>query len=498
MLINKKIKKVMLIFPPGKVVKGHFHHADMPLGLAYLASVIRRDFEVKILDGRAKFNTRLSENKKWEYFGFTEEEIAWQIKEYGPDVIGITCLFSYLYEDVKSLCALVKKIDPAILLVIGGVHPTYLAEDIISKNRDVDFIVLAEGEDTFRRLLLDIDSKRDYRYLDGLAFRVNGKSCVNPKRKFIDDLDKIPLPAYDLLPLKFYEKNAVPFSITFKSKKNAPVMTSRGCPFECVFCATRNYWANRYRTRSVGNVLDEIEYLVNNFGIKEIQFIDDNLTYNQERAEQIFKGIIERKLDIRWNTPNGLAVWTLKEEMLELMKESGCYEITVAFESGAQEVLNKIIKKPVNLERGAEMVEKIKRLGLLVSAYFIVGFPAETKKQILQTFEFADKLDLDGAGFFMATPTPGSDLYRICKENGYLKKDFSFENIEYNLPNYNTENFQSHQLEQLVLKKFNSYLTRIFLRHPIRFLKKYLRMFLAHPVMSLRTTMSDVERLLLK
>ncbi|MDD5746991.1 MAG: radical SAM protein, partial [Candidatus Omnitrophica bacterium] len=248
--------------------------------------------------------------------------------------------------------------------------------------------------------------------------------------------------------------------------------------------------------RSAENVLDEMELLVKKYGRREIQFIDDNLTLNKPRAMRIFKGIIERKLNIHWNTPNGIAIWTVDEEMLDMMKASGCYELTIAFESGDQEVLNRIIKKPLNLEKAAGLVSKIRKRGILTYGFFISGFPGEKKEQVQRTFAFAKKMDLDGAAFFIANPTPGSDLHKICLEKGYIKDDFSFGSIEYNWPNFGTDDMSADELERFVLKNFNAFLLRVFLRHPLRFLKKYLRVFLTHPVMSLRTTYADIERLL--
>ena len=247
--------------------------------------------------------------------------------------------------------------------------------------------------------------------------------------------------------------------------------------------------------RSAGSVLDEIEFLVKKCGVKEIQFIDDNLTCNRQRAIEIFEGIINRGLNIQWNTPNGIAVWTIDEELLELMKKSGCYELTVAFESGDQDVVSKIIKKPINLKRAAQLVGKMKELNIQVHSFFISGFPGETIEQMKRTFEFANEMDLDSAWFFMANPTPGSELHDICVENGYLDKDFSYENIEYNFAHIKTKDFTPEQVEKLVLVQFNKYLFSQLLRHPVKFLKKYLKVIIAHPIMSLRSIFSDIVRI---
>lgn len=481
-----------MIFPTGKVLKWRFHHCEIPMGLAYLAAVLRKDFDVKVLDGRAKFQRIVPKNSKWEYFGYSPEEIIEQVKAYAPDVVGISCLSSFHFLDVADLFKRIKKIDKDIITVTGGTHPTFLADEVMKKYSSIDFIVMGEGEDTFHQLLLNINSEKEYNQLNGLAFRSNGSYQINPKTKFIENLDDLPYPAFDLFPLDFYEKKSIPFSVTFRSKKTSPILTSRGCPARCVFCASKNYWGKRYRMRSAENVLDEIEYVVKKYGSREIQFIDDNLTLDKNRARKIFQGLIDRNIDIHWNTPNGIAVWTLDEQMLELMKASGCYELTVAFESGDQEVINKIIKKPLNLNYAEKMVNKMKSLDIQVHSFFIAGFPGETKEQILRSFSFAKKMDLDSAWFFLANPTPGSELYEICKKGGYIRDNFSFENIEYSLSHIRSNEFTPRQMEKLIVTQFNNYNLGQMVKHPIRFFKKYFGVIISHPIMSLRTIWADI------
>ena len=492
MRFRKKIKKVMLIFPTGKVLKWRFHHCEIPMGLAYLAAVLRNDFDVKVLDGRAKFQRIVPKNSKWEYFGFTPKEIVEQVKTYSPDVVGISCLSSFHFPDVVDLFERIKKINNEIISVTGGTHPTFLADEVMKKHSSIDFIVMGEGEDTFHQLLLNINSQKEYDALDGLAFRNNGVYQINPKTKYIENLDTLPYPAFDLFPLDFYEKKSIPFSVTFRSKKTIPILTSRGCASQCIFCASKNYWGKRYRMRTAENVLDEIEYVVKKYGVEEIQFIDDNLTLDKKRARKIFQGLIDRHINIHWNTPNGIAVWTLDEQMLQLMKASGCYELTVAFESGDQEVLKNIIKKPLDLNYAQQMVKKMKSLDIQVHSFFISGFPGETKEQILKTFSFAEKIDLDSAWFFIANPTPGSELYEICKKGGYMKDDFSFENIEYNISHIQTNEFTPQEMEKLVVGQFNKYNLGQMVKHPVRFFKKYIGVIIAHPIMSLRTILADI------
>jgi len=483
---KKEIRKIMLIHTTGKVLKSQFHQCEIPLGLAYLAAVLRNDFEVKVLDGRAKPQRIVPKNSKWEYFGYSPREIIEQVKAYDADIVGIGCLASFHFPDVVDLVNRIKKIKKDVITITGGTHPTFLVQDIMQKHENIDFIVLGEGERTFPQLCQCLKNGRSYADLNGLAFRNSGNIRINPRTEYISDLDSLPYPAFDLFPLDFYWEHKVPFSITSRCRRTAPIMTSRGCPSQCVFCASRNYWGDRYRMRSVESVLDEVEHLVQKYGIEEIQFIDDNLTCDKKRARAIFEGIIERKLDISWSTPNGVAVWTLDEELIRLMKKSGCYELAVAFESGDQDVLNNIIKKPLNLANAVEKVKLMKKLGLQVRGFFISGFPNETIEQIKRTFDFANNLDIDSAWFFVANPTPGSRLYDICIEKGYIDKNMDFEDIEYHISHFATEHFSREQIQALVRKQSGVFVLKCFLRHPLKFMRLYLNVMIRHPIMFFR------------
>jgi len=211
-----------------------------------------------------------------------------------------------------------------------------------------------------------------------------------------------------------------------------------------------------WRPRSPDNVIDEIEHLVKDYGVKEIHFEDDNLTFDRERARLIFQGIIERGLDITWTTPNGVAVWKLDDELLKLMKKSGCYQINLGIESGNEQVLRKIIRKPFKLEKVRDIVEKIRENGIWAHGFFILGMPGETKQTITDTIIFATSLNLDSASFFIATPYPGTELYDICKENGYIQ-DYDMRDLRVQSSMISTKEFTSDELlklQSLAYKRF--------------------------------------------
>ncbi|MDD5178601.1 MAG: radical SAM protein, partial [Candidatus Nanoarchaeia archaeon] len=333
--------------------------------------------------------------------------------------------------------------------------------------------------------------KQNVNDIDGFAYKEKGKVIVNPKTKLIQNLDELPYQARHLLPMEKYIKLNLTQQLYTKKQRIAQIITSRGCSARCVFCTTTNFWGNCYRMRSAKSVLDEIEFLIKEYNIEEIHFTDDNLTLDKQRARDIFNGMIERKFNVDWATPQGTAVWALDEEMLELMKKSGCYSLIFAIESGNQEVLHKIIKKPLNLKLVEPLVRKAKSLGIRVYSFFVVGLPGETKENIKETFKFAAKVPFDGADFSIATPLPGSELYEIVSQKGYLSKDFDFDNLLYHEGVISTPEFSAKELTELVERERMKYHLRIFKRDPIFFIKKYGKFFIEKPNVVLKRFMNQ-------
>ncbi|MHC9541534.1 MAG: radical SAM protein [Vulcanimicrobiota bacterium] len=482
MRLHRPVKKILLISPHKVSYRGYKEDLTPVLGLAYIAAVLEQQgFEVKILDIAAENFFHVEEiEREIIRIGISYEEIEKRIRSFAPDVVGASCLISNQSEEMARLCRLTKSIDRDIITIVGGEHPSALPEDTL-RNESIDFVVIGEGEYTTRDLLHHIVNGTDYSSLDGFAYRNDDRIVVNPKTTFIENLDELPLPARHLLPMKTYFKINLPQTGTSWRSPNTSMMTSRGCSARCIFCATSKFWGNRHRVRSVDKVLDEMEMLVKIYGVKELQFIDDNLTLEKDRAMRIFQGMIDRKLDLVWNTPQGIALWSIDEEVLNKMKESGCYEITFAVESGDDRVLKDIIRKPVRLETIEPLVKIAKKLGFITKGYFVVGLPGETLQNMEKTFVFARALSFDAAGIFIATPLPGTELYRLCTEKGYLKKDFSFLRATYARGNIDTPDFTSDQVEKLVSKNMLEINIGLLIRDPHKFLKKYTKILTGNP-----------------
>ena len=287
--------------------------------------------------------------------------------------------------------------------------------------------------------------------LDG--FVKNGKVVITPPRSPIQDLDSLPFPARHLLPMSKYFAAVKENPLRGEIRKPwAMILTSRGCPYECIFCSIHIVMGKRWRARSPQNVVDEIEHLVNTYKIKQVDFYDDNLTLNKKRMETICDLIMEKGLDIEWYIPNGVRADTLDENLLTKMKASGCKRIRVAPESGVQHVLDKIIKKNLNLRDVEKAVVLSKKVGIKIGCFFVIGLIGETKKDINETINYAYKLRNLGADrfyFSYAMPLYGTELYEQAKRGGFLRDCFSDEALAEVQPLIETPEFTADELREL-------------------------------------------------
>lgn len=403
--------RVLLIFPP--VTRPKEFAADkvritpfVPLGLAYIAAVLEREkIEVKIIDALIEGDLNGKEYGNGIRYGLSDNEISQAIKNYNPDIVGTSALFSAMEWDAINICQLAKWIKPTLKTLMGGPWSGTNRDNIL-KNKCVDEVIIGEGEREILRLI-------------SCWFNINFDGIKIDKSDYIQDLDTITFPARHLLPMQKYFELA-PGHNGYKQKPFTPMLTSRGCIAACTFCAIAGHWGKKPRYRSAENVLAEIDQLVQTYGVKEIHFEDDNLTADRERALKIFDGLIERNYGITWVVPSGMAVYSLDDELLEKMVQSGCYSVSLAIENGNQDIVTKIMHKPVRLEKVPPMVKKIRSLGMDVRGFFILGYPGECKADIENTIKFAGDLQLDWSHFFIFAPLPGTEIYQTCIDKGYL------------------------------------------------------------------------------
>lgn len=477
----RPVRRLLLVFPPERAMHGFFRADVPPLGAAYLAAAVRDDCEVAILDAKHEGYNLVRRDGPFDVYGLDADAVRDRIAAFQPDAVGLTCLASCNWPDVRAVAAAAKSVAPGILTIAGGTHPSFLAERCLAEAPELDLIVAGEGETALRALIAESRASADPAAVPSLVWREGDKVRRNPPAPPITDLDALPFPARDLLDMEGYFQNRAPFSRIFREERNTSIQTSRGCPAHCSFCSSARYWGHGFRPQSPKRALAEMEHLVEKYGVFELQFVDDNLIFDRDRAVAIFQGMIDRGLNLKWCMPNGVAVWRLDVELLRLMRRAGCYSLTLAFESGNQRVLSRIVRKPLNLGKVGPLVEEMKRLEFDLHAFFISGFPGETVGEMEDTFRLARSLDLDGAYFFIATPLPGTELCEKGMAAGHLRPDLDFTRIEYNKGHFNTPEWTAEEVERLTGSFYLRFMLSALLRHPVRFLGNYGRVIMTRP-----------------
>ena len=426
-----------------------------PLEIAYVAALLEKQHDVHIIDAANEGwkNLEQIDEKKYRQ-GLKNEEIAARIKRCSPDVVGITISFSGWWKTAYEVASIVKSIDKNIITVLNGLHPSARPADCL-KYPNTDFAVIGEAEYTMLELVrvLEQGTTEDLKKIKGIGYIKNGETVITPPRPAIQDLDSLPIPARHLLPMDKYfaaiKENPPRGEIR---KPWATMITSRGCPYSCIFCSINTIMGRKWRARNPENVVDEIEQLVHTYDIKQIDFIDENMTLDKKRVETICDLIVKRGLDIDWYTPNGVRADTLDENLLTKMKASGCKKIRVAPESGVQRVVDQIIKKNLKLKAVEKAVILSKKVGIKVGCFFVIGLIGETKEDIEETINYAYKLRRLGADSFYfsyATPVYGTELYEQALRGGFLSDCFCDESLAEAKPLIETPEFTADDLQKL-------------------------------------------------
>lgn len=411
--------RILLIYPQYSH-SSQFDSRAPSMSLYYLASKLEQQgHEVVIYD--ASLGPIVKTGKVFRY-GDSDNQVRDFLSTGKFDIVGITCSFNARWKFVSKIAQQVKLLSANTSVVVGGLFPTYEWEYCLNSCDAVDFVMLGEAElsfvDVINNLASGYDINDSCKSIGGVAWKVKDKLFCNPKVEFNNNLDELPFPAWHLADLDKY----------FQVQKNIfelpapclPVLSSRGCPNHCTFCNMYITHGRRWRSRSAENVLDEIEYLITQFGIRNLYFIDDNFSANLKRAKCICSGIIERQLKIKYNFHNGLSINAVDNELVRLMKKSGCTSVCLAIESGSERIRNDIYKKNLKTEKIVQVFNWYHKAKIPAIGYFMVGAPGETREDFEESRKLMAKLPMSLATVGIYTPYPGTQLYDECKEKGWL------------------------------------------------------------------------------
>ncbi len=422
--------KVLLVKPYSES-----HYVVPALGLGYLATALRA----------AGHSPRIIHCTKDH---ITLDKFSQLLAAEQPEVVGFQVVSCDL-ESTRQSVEAVHRILPKSLILVGGAHPSGNPEDTMQSLQQVDFAFRGEAERSLIQFLDDYQQNgHHYQQIPGLIWRENGGVKSNPP-EFVDDLDSLGSVAWDQIQPQTFPQ--APHGAFFERFPISPILTSRGCPYGCTFCAARTVAGRKIRVHSIQHVLREIEMLYHEYGIREIHIIDDTFTQFAERVKEFADGMEDlhrRGIHVSIGFPNGVRLNTLTTPLLNDLKRAGCYSMLVGIESGSQRILE-AMKKSLTLELVRERVKLIKSVGLTVHAFFIVGFPGETEEDILKTIRFARSLPLDGALFSSFLPLPGSEITRYLIECGDLAADFHWGTLFYSRVTYTPRGITPKRLKSL-------------------------------------------------
>lgn len=442
-------KRILFINPPYRRFIG-LEPPCYPLSLGYMATLLQqKGYEVGIFD--ADYDPQLlGKGQTYEYIlkhqhcisdGLKEDRHAvWvetkeMIKGFQPDLIGITAM-SNKYPMVEKIAAMTKSLFPDVPVVIGGHHPSLYGERLL-RNRNIDFVVRGEGEITMLELTERVFARnQDFSKIKGLLYREKGEIRMTPPRELIEDLDQLPIPNRELMVNPHY----------FSGNN---VMTARGCPFQCSYCGSKVMWGRRVRRRSVEKVIEEIRGLIQRSGSRSISFWDDSFTLDRDYLRQLTEEL-RRIGGVTFSCITRLDL--VDREILKLLKEAGCHQILFGVESGSERILASI-QKGMNKDFIRKKVEEVRAIGIPWLGFFIMGYPGETKEDILETLEFLKELAPPAAEINLFNPLPGTPIWDELERKGQVHPDMDFSQYsQSSLKNYFLSDLNQEEFETLALK----------------------------------------------
>lgn len=441
--------KILLVNPPYFDVWRTFDFLLPPLGLAYIAAILEaNDYDVTIVDLNARQNERSITDRHW-------------------DIVGITFDTSRYYKGIKYGRMLRAK---GAKVVVGGPHATFMAEEIL-RNGSADFVVRGEGEYTMLELLNALKAGSDLGHIRGLSYLYDNQIIHNDDRIYSEDLDNLPFPTRHLLDMDKYRTSKMGVrSIT-------SILTSRGCPYQCSFCASSRLAGTSWRSRSVESIIEEVQLVKDTYGYPAVAFVDDNFTLDPKRVTNICEEILKRGWDIHWWCFTRGDTIVKNPEMVSLMYKAGCRSTYIGIESGNQETLDSY-KKRISAEISREAISILKKNKIEMTTSFIIGQLNEDKGMVEDTLRFAKSLNPNTVSFSILTPYPGTELFEQVKD-----KIISFNWRKYDGIHsvIRLKHFRPLQLQLILLRFYISFYVRSF--SAIKdFLRFSIRRKFQHPV----------------
>ncbi|GAF69401.1 unnamed protein product, partial [marine sediment metagenome] len=354
-----------------------------------------------------------------------------KILSLGPDIVGLSVGTVAVNNSIR-IAKRLKSSNPDVVTVAGGPHPTVLPDEFFEGG--FDFVVRGEGERTIVDLISCVQGKKRIEDIPGLSYRSQNSIIHNKPRQMLKDLNTLPVPAWHLFPIERFRSDFK------KTDRSLPILTSRGCPSRCTFCY-KELFGNRFRVRSPRHVIQEIIQLKHQFDINEFSIMDDSFTSIPKRAIEICNLLVEENVNLPWSLPSGIRVDSVSEELIDALKRSGCYRVGFGVETGDPYIMQSI-KKDVTIDQVRRAVEMAKTAGLITMCYFMIGNLQETEKQVDKSIAFAIELDPDFVQFGIATPYPGTQMYKTLEKEGRITS-------------YNWDDYDSFNPNKMVFRHEN-------------------------------------------
>jgi anaerobic magnesium-protoporphyrin IX monomethyl ester cyclase len=446
--------KILLIEPPFERFIGQ-RCEWYPIGMVSIATMlvkhgyVTRVYNAEHDNSLGYINTEVYLKNYYKYREGLEDEgnaiwkeIRHTIKEFGPDIVGMSVRSVKVFSALK-VAEICKSVNKEITVVAGGFHPTIRPASLLKSN-DIDIVVRGEGEETFLRFVESLsDESVNLDQVNGISFKDSeGEFISTPDRILINDLDLLPIPKRELI-LGFED---------YTAEQLGWIMTSRGCPYDCSFCNAKAMWTRKVRFSSLSKVMEELCYLKKVFKITNFTFMDDSFTVNRQRVLEFCKMLNDNENKITWSCLTRADL--IDEDVISVMKAAGCTKVDIGIESG-NERIQKIINKGIVLDDLRNVSRILRKNGIFWTGFFMMGFPTETKGEILETLAFMKEIKPSWAYLSVFTPYPGTNLYEMAKREGEIPDDSEHYYSHQSPDNCFSQNISPEEFKDLTQFMFN-------------------------------------------